>query len=193
MRFPDINVNKAESALLLGQSGSGKTTFLHLLGGLLEPASGEMKIENIDFASLKGVARDHFRGKHIGFVFQKPHLIQALNVEDNLLLAQNLAGVTQDRNRCHEVLQHLGIDSKAKSKVFELSEGQAQRVSIARAVINNPDLLLADEPTSALDDVHCESVISILIELAESNGATLLIATHDQRLKSIIKTHLQIV
>jgi len=193
MRFPDINVNKAESALLLGQSGSGKTTFLHLLGGLLEPASGEIKIDNTDFASLKGVARDHFRGKHIGFVFQKPHLIQALNVEDNLLLAQNLAGVTQDRKRCHEVLQHLGIDSKAKSKVFELSEGQAQRVSIARAVINNPDLLLADEPTSALDDVHCESVISILIELAESNGATLLIATHDQRLKSIIKTHLQIV
>jgi putative ABC transport system ATP-binding protein len=192
MKFPDISVEKTKSALLLGQSGSGKTTFLHLLGGLLEPDTGEIKIRDTDFASLHGVEKDHFRGKHIGFVFQKPHLIQALKVEENLLIAQYLAGERQDKKRCLEVLKHLGIDSKANSKVYELSEGQAQRVSIARAVINKPDLLLADEPTSALDDEHCEKVINILVDLAESYGATLLIATHDQRLKSIIGTHLQI-
>ena len=192
LSFPDWTVEKTEPALLLGQSGSGKTTLLHLLGGLLKPDSGNIFIEETDIGSISGSQLDHFRGKHIGFIFQKPHLIQSLNVLDNLLLAQHLAGVKQDRSRCTAVLDELGISNKAKSKVFELSEGQAQRVSIARAVVNHPDLLLADEPTSALDDEHCERVINTLIELADSNQATLLIATHDQRLKDVVKTHLNL-
>ena len=174
--------------LILGQSGSGKTTLLHLLGGLLRPTAGSIVIGDIEIHNLKPAQLDHFRGKNIGFVFQTPHLIQDMNVEENLFLAQYLAGLPKDRNRVKEVLEKLNLSAKSKSRVYALSEGQAQRVVLARAILNRPQLILADEPTSSLDDKHCDRVINLLLEQAQAHGACLIIATHDQRLKNKI-TH----
>jgi putative ABC transport system ATP-binding protein len=117
-------------------------------------------------------------------------LINALSVEKNLFMAPFLAGVPVDRKRSHELLKELGLDQKSKSSVTQISQGQAQRVAIARALLNQPKVILADEPTSALDDKNCERVIHLLLELATKNNSTLVVATHDQRLKEKIKNQI---
>lgn len=181
--FSDIAVGKGEHWLLLGESGSGKTTLLHLLGGLLKSQAGKIEINNTDITQLTESQLDHFRGQHLGFIFQRNHLISALTVENNLLMAPFLAGIKQDANRVAEVLEQLNLTEKRHANVKQLSHGQAQRVAIARAVLNLPSLILADEPTSALDDHNCNRVINLLLDVASHNSATLLVATHDQRLK----------
>jgi ABC-type lipoprotein export system ATPase subunit len=187
INFPDFTVASGGKCLLLGQSGSGKTTLLHLIGGLLRSQQGSITIERTDISKLSESGLDKFRGKNIGFIFQKNHLIQALDVKQNLLLAPFLSGIQQDKGRVDEVLNQLGIQDKILADVKRLSHGQAQRVAIARAILNKPSIILADEPTSALDDKNCESVIDLLLNAAASNGSTVLIATHDQRLKSKIQ------
>jgi len=187
MRFPDFVLRPGEHGLLLGQSGSGKTTLLHLLGGLLRGYSGSIVVDGTELASLSEAALDRFRGRHMGFVFQKNHLITALTVEKNLMLAPYLSGSLAEPGRISEVLSGLGLAEKRGSKVTALSHGQAQRVAIARAVLNKPSILFADEPTSALDDTNCERVIRLLLEVATENGSTLLVATHDQRVKDQIQ------
>ncbi len=182
--FKDLSIGKGESWLLLGESGSGKTTLLHLLGGLLKSQQGIIEVNGSDITELSESNLDHFRGKHVGFVFQKNHLINALTVEKNVLMASFLAGMKQDKERVDEVLEQLGLLDKKKSKIQELSQGQAQRVAIARAVLNKPTIILADEPTSTLDDRACHNVIELLLDVSSQNNATLVIATHDQRLKS---------
>jgi putative ABC transport system ATP-binding protein len=192
IHFQNLTVNRGEQFLLLGESGSGKTTLLHLLGGLLKSQEGVIEVNGTSITSLSEAALDHFRGKHYGFIFQRNHLISSLSVEKNLLMAPYLAGVTQDRNRVEEVLMQLGIVEKRHSAIKELSVGQAQRVAIARAVLNKPTVILADEPTSALDDKNCDRVSDLLLEVAQQNQAALIIATHDQRLKSKIKNLIQL-
>ena len=186
LRFPDFTVPKGESCLLLGESGSGKTTLLHVMGGLLRFGNGRIKIDNTEIKTLTEPQLDHFRGQHIGFVFQKNHLITALNVRQNLLMAPYLAGLRIDHDRLENVLTQLGLTGKMYADVRALSQGQVQRVAIARAILNRPSLILADEPTSALDDKSCDRVISLLIDAAAENQSTLLVATHDHRLKSRI-------
>ena len=193
MSFPDFAVNTGQHCLLLGESGSGKTTLLYLLGGLLRNFSGSVAINNVALESLSEHALDRFRGQHMGFVFQRNHLISALNVEQNLMMPSYLATLPIQHERIEEVLVNLGIVDKRKSKVTELSQGQAQRVAIARAVINKPEIILADEPTSALDDKHCHSVIALLMEVARQNKSTLLIATHDYRLKNEVEKKIMLV
>jgi putative ABC transport system ATP-binding protein len=183
LRFPDWNVGRGEQWLLLGESGSGKTTLLHILGGLLRPASGKVVVNGTDLYVLPARALDRFRGRQIGIVFQQPHLIRSLTVEENLLLAQSFAGVGKDVVRIREVLEALGMGHKRKSYPQELSQGQAQRVGIARALVNRPALVLADEPTSSLDNRNADAVIRLLSELADSEGSTLIISTHDDRVK----------
>jgi ABC-type lipoprotein export system ATPase subunit len=183
LSFPDFRVDKGGHFLLLGESGSGKTTLLHLLGGLLRPTKGKIEVDNIDISKLSETELDRFRGRNFGFVFQKNHLISSLTVKKNLLMASFLAGVYQDEDRIENVLNQLGLQGKADSKIQELSQGQAQRVAIARAVINRPAIILADEPTSALDDKNCGRVIELLNSVAIENNAALIVATHDQRLK----------
>jgi ABC-type lipoprotein export system ATPase subunit len=181
--FQDFTVNTGEQWLLLGESGSGKTTLLHLLGGLLTSQEGVIEVNGTDITTLSESELDHFRGKHYGFVFQKNHLISALTVEKNLLMAPFLSGLKQDQERVMEVLGRLGLSDKKNSRIQELSQGQAQRVAIARAALNRPSVILADEPTSALDDKSCDKVITLLLDLASQNKSTLVIATHDKRLK----------
>lgn len=185
--FPDFSLSKGEHCLLLGESGSGKTTLLHLLGGLLRGYSGTLQLAGTELSSLSESRLDTFRGKNIGFIFQKNHLISALSVEKNVLMSSYLAGVKLDKTHAHEVLIELGLGEKVNSSVKEISQGQAQRVAIARAVMNHPSVILADEPTSALDDKNCERVIGLLLDVATRNNSTLVVATHDQRLKDKIK------
>jgi ABC-type lipoprotein export system ATPase subunit len=183
LRFPDWKVGAGEQWLLLGESGSGKTTLLHMLGGLLKPAQGRVLVNATDLYALRARQLDQFRGRHIGIVFQQPHLIRSMTVEENLVLAQTLAGMGKDRGRVREVLHALDLDHKRSSYPQELSQGQAQRVGIARALVNRPRLLLADEPTSSLDNRNAGAVIRLLSELASSEGSTLVISTHDDRVK----------
>jgi ABC-type lipoprotein export system ATPase subunit len=192
IQFSDLTIQTGEQFLLLGESGSGKTTLLHLLGGLLRSQHGSIEVNGTDITRLSESGLDRFRGQHYGFIFQRNHLISALSVEKNLLMAPFLAGLKQDNHRVEEVLTQLGIAEKKRSRIKDLSLGQAQRVAIARAVLNKPSVILADEPTSALDDKNCDRVSDLLLSVADQNKATLIIATHDQRLKNKVKNLIQL-
>lgn len=190
LSFSDISLKKGESLLVLGKSGSGKTTLLNLLGGLLLPQSGSVVLGDVDLTKLSGGKLDLFRGKNIGIVFQKPHLLAPLSVKENLVAAQYFA--KEKGQNVQSLLDELGIGDKANSSVKTLSEGEAQRVSIARALVNKPQLILADEPTSSLDDENTEKVINLLKNQAEKIGAALIIVTHDQRVKDHISNFIEV-
>lgn len=183
LNLPSWQVAAGAHSLIIGPSGSGKTTLLHLLAGLAAPTKGQIEIAGQPLAALSAAQLDRFRGRYIGIVLQRLHLVPALTVSDNLRLARYLAGLSQDDELIRRTLQRLGIADKERRRPERLSQGEAQRVAIARAVINQPELILADEPTSALDDKSCERVIELLLQQAEDCGATLLIATHDGRIK----------
>lgn len=178
--------------LLLGPSGSGKTTLLHVLAGILRPTGGCAVIAGQDVSALSAAGLDRFRGRHIGIVLQRLHLLPSLTVAQNVQLAQYLAGLPQDAKRVHEVLAGLDLADKADVRPHALSHGQAQRAAIARAVVNRPRLLLADEPTSNLDDARCAQALDLLLTQAAACGATLVIATHDQRVKARVANHYQL-
>jgi ABC-type lipoprotein export system ATPase subunit len=183
-RFPPMRCAAAEQWLILGQSGCGKTTLLHLLAGLLQPTEGEISINEQPIQALSSNKLDAFRGKNIGIVLQQSYFVQSLNVIENLQLAQNLAGAKTDNSRINALLERLHIAHLRTARPYELSIGEQQRVAIVRALLNRPSLLLADEPTAALDDQNCIEVIGLLEEHAREEGATLVVVTHDQRLKS---------
>jgi putative ABC transport system ATP-binding protein len=185
MHFPNINCARGEQWLLIGQSGIGKTTLLHILGGLRTPKNGKIFINDTDLYQLPSAEMDRFRGKNIGIVFQQSPFLKALTVAENLAVAQQLAGQTISKDRIKSLLDRLNLGHKLRSKTTELSQGEQQRLAIARAVINKPVLILADEPTAALDDVNCRQVIALLENQAKEENATLVIVTHDQRLKDI--------
>ena len=190
LNFPDIKTSK-ENLLILGRSGVGKTTFLHLLSGLLKPINGEIDLLGTKISNLKMSEMDRFRGKNIGIVFQKPHFINSLTVKENLQLAQYISKKS-DKSRIQSLLESLGIEDKANKKTQNLSQGEKQRVSIALAIVNSPKLILADEPTSSLDDLNCEKVINILKNQASKYKAKLIIITHDYRLKKHFKNTLSL-
>lgn len=190
LMFPDITLQKGESLLVLGRSGSGKTTLLNLLAGLLHPATGEVKLDGQNLAAMSGQKLDLFRGKEIGIVFQKPHLLAALNVKENLQMAHFFS--KKKGQAVDQLLAELGLAGKAKASVLTLSEGEAQRVSIARALATSPKLILADEPTSSLDDENAYKVIQLLKTQASKIGAALIIVTHDQRVKTQIPNFVEV-
>lgn len=192
LSFPDFSLTSGEACLLLGNSGSGKTTLLHLMGGLLKIQEGTIRVENVDLSQLSGSKADQFRGRHMGFIFQRNHLISALTVKKNLLMAPFLANIGQDVSRVEEALTQLGVWEKGNARIHQLSQGEAQRVAIARAMLNRPAVVFADEPTSALDDENCDRVIRLLMDLSQKNQCTLVVATHDQRLRSAISRQVKI-
>jgi len=173
---------RGKHALVLGPSGVGKTTLLHLLAALLRPTSGALAVAGADLCTLKPAACDRWRGAKVGIVFQRLHLISAVSVLDNLRLARSLAGRSTDEGHLWSLLAGLGLSDVAHRRPRELSFGEAQRVAIARAAANRPELLLADEPTAALDDANTERVADMLAAQAETSGASLVVATHDKRL-----------
>lgn len=188
--IPDIRMESGDELLILGKSGSGKTTLLNILGGLLKPISGEVLIDGTSLYQLSGAKLDKFRGKNIGIIFQKPHILTPLTVAENLRLANFF--VSEKGNHNDSLLWELGIFEKRNSKVQTLSEGEAQRVSIARALANNPKLILADEPTASLDDENAEVVVKLLQQQANKFQAALIIVTHDQRVKNHISNQILI-
>ena len=189
LSVPALQVEQGSQWLVLGPSGSGKTTLLHILAGILKPTAGSVSVAGHDLTALKAADLDRFRGQCIGIVLQRLHLIPSLTVRNNLLLAQYLAGLPQDGTRVRQVLASLDIADKANAHPHELSFGQAQRVAVARAVVNQPKLLLADEPTSNLDDARCAQAYGLLESQARACGATLVVATHDQRIKARMSNH----
>lgn len=184
IKFPAIQIQKAQHTLLLGNSGTGKTTLLHLLGGLSKPTAGKVWINEKDIYGMSTSEMDKFRSQHIGFIFQEAHLLKNLTILENIQLAQSLAKKTVNKNEVLSVLDKLQLSDKAHAYPQELSRGQLQRAAIARAVINKPLLLIADEPTASLDDQNTTRVLTLLMEIADQQGATLLIATHDKRIKN---------
>jgi len=191
--FPDIICNQSDTLLILGKSGVGKTTLLHILAGILPPSEGEVIVGGVSLYDLKSSALDTFRGKHIGLIFQKPHFVQSISAEENLSLAQSLIGHKTDKVKIKSLLEQLNIDNRAKAKTKTMSQGEQQRLSIARALINQPKVLLADEPTSALDDESCDEVIALLKQQANAAHAALIIVTHDQRLKDVFSNKVNLL
>ncbi len=185
--FPSFSCEKGETLLILGNSGTGKTTLLHLLALLLKPNSGSIKIKGKELALLTAKDASQMRANHLGIIYQKPHFVNSLNVLDNLLLANYLADKKQSKTQARNLAQNLGISELLDKNTSILSGGEQQRVSIARALMNNPDLILADEPTSNLDDENCNKVIELLENQSKNIGAALVIVTHDQRLKDNFK------
>jgi len=189
--FPDINLDSGENLLIIGNSGIGKTTLLHLLAGILKPESGSISISDTDISKFSDTELDKFRGDNIGIVFQKPHFISSLTINENLKLAQYLSP-NKTSGDAKKILESLNIKDKYQQKPNQLSEGEKQRASIALALINFPSLILADEPTSSLDDFNCDNVIKLLKKQAKDHKAQLIVITHDARLKKHFKNNLNL-
>ena len=190
-KFQDINLKSSENLLIIGSSGIGKTTLLHLLAGLLESSSGSIKLFEKELSDLSSHQLDRFRKNNIGIVFQRPHFVNSLTVKENLELAQYIAN-KKDSNRIENILKNLNIWNKSDKKTNQLSQGEKQRASIALAIVNSPKLILADEPTSSLDDINCDNVIELLKKQATDFGAQLIVITHDNRLKKHFKNSIEL-
>lgn len=182
--FPDINLSSNESLLVIGKSGIGKTTLLHLLAGILSPNSGTIVINDTNIASFSHKKLDAFRGKHIGIIFQNTTAISSLSVYENLQARLYFSGISNKKDAIDSILDQLDLVSVKHQKPNTLSTGQLQRLGIALGVIHKPDIILADEPTSSLDDDNCELVIALLKTQAKQSNANLVIITHDQRVKN---------
>ena len=189
--FPDINLDSSENLLIIGNSGIGKTTLIHLLAGILKPESGSINISGTDISKFSDTELDKFRGDNIGIVFQKPHFISSLTINENLKLAKYLSP-SKTSGDAKKILESLNIKDKYQQKPNQLSEGEKQRASIALALINSPSLILADEPTSSLDDFNCDNVIKLLKTQAKDHNAQLIVITHDARLKKHFKNNLNL-
>jgi len=187
LRVDDWRAAQGEHWLILGPSGSGKTTLLHILAGILTPSEGSVVIAGQALDQLPAVQLDRFRGRTIGIVFQRLHLITSLTVLQNLLLAQYMAQAERDAQAPQALLASLGLERYAHRRPAALSFGQSQRAAVARAVVNRPRLILADEPTSNLDDANATATLDVLMTQARSCNATLVIATHDRRIRDRVE------
>ena len=191
LQFADVDVPQGGVLLLKGPSGAGKSTWLALAAGLLAAQAGTLEVAGqllgqagtaAGAGRLRGAALDHWRARNIGFLPQKLHLSPALSVHDNLALAQWAAGRAPDGGRIRQALAALDVADLAHRKPAQLSGGQAQRVALARALLLQPKVILADEPTASLDDAAAEGAAQQLQAMAQGQGATLVIASHDARI-----------
>ncbi|MEY4911414.1 MAG: hypothetical protein RL761_1077 [Pseudomonadota bacterium] len=193
--FPDVDLVQGDVLVLRGNSGSGKSTWLALLAGLLTPQKGALTVAGQHLNGLSNTALDAWRANNLGFLPQKLHLSEALTVAENLQLAYFAAGLPlnasakiQMKAHIESTLAALGVADLAHRKPSSLSGGQAQRVALARAVLLNPKIILADEPTASLDDEAASSALSLLQASAARCNATLVVATHDFRVSEVLKT-----
>jgi putative ABC transport system ATP-binding protein len=180
----DAQIRGGEAVAIVGRSGSGKSTLLNVVSGIDSPDSGVIELNGRNISQLPEPARTLHRRTHIGFVYQFFNLIPTLNVEENVRLVLELNGIgrAEGRRRAVAMLEQVGLADRAHSAVDKLSGGEQQRVAIARALVHEPSVLLADEPTGNLDEHTAGQVTSLLLSLARSRGAALLIVTHDTSL-----------
>ncbi len=188
----DFAQEQGEHRLLLGPSGSGKTSLINMIAGLRVPDAGRVTVDGEPMSELSAPQRDDLRRRKIGVIFQTLRLISALTVHQNLALAQRLSGAPRDKAAIDGLLDAVGIAHRAHQLPRRLSQGEAQRAAIARALVAKPVLLIADEPTSALDDANAARVAQLLLDTANANGSTLLVATHDARLQAHIPDSVEI-
>ena len=181
LRFPDVDLRQGGTLLVRGRSGTGKSTWLALIAGLRGASSGHLFVAGTELGTQRGSEIDAWRARTIGFLPQKLYLSSALTVADNLALAYFAAGLPRDDAAISRTLGQLGVAELAGRRPHQLSGGQAQRVALARAVLLSPQVLLADEPTASLDDVAATSALTLLQQSAAACDASLVIATHDQR------------
>lgn len=174
-----LEIKKASFVSVVGKSGSGKSTLLHLIGGLDAPDSGDIYIDSTNISNMKEKKLADFRRKNIGFVFQFFNLIPELSAKDNILISQQLSGVSLDTNYYNKIVDILGMKHRESHLPSQLSGGEKQRIAIARALITKPKLLLLDEPTGNLDTESSNIVLSMLIDLKNELNQTVIMVTHD--------------
>lgn len=180
----DLQIEKGEIVSLVGSSGAGKSTLLHILGTLDEADAGQVWLNNVEMSQLKGNQLAAFRNKHIGFVFQFHHLLPEFTALENVCIPGWLGNRKKKEveERANELLKMLGLDSRMENKPSELSGGEQQRVAVARALINNPDIIMADEPTGNLDSTHARELHQLFFDLRKQFNQTFLIVTHNEEL-----------
>lgn len=180
---PELLLASGEQVVLTGSSGSGKSTLLHLIAGLMDPSEGTIRVAGTDLHALRGHARDRFRGRTIGMVFQTHHLLMGFSAQENVMAALMFSGIPRGahRARARALLDTLGI-ATPDQRAERLSVGQQQRVAIARALACDPTLVLADEPTASLDPDNARAALDLLQQACRSSGAALLCVTHDTSL-----------
>ena len=183
----DLTIEKNKHLLILGSSGCGKTTLINLMTGLLKPSSGEIFFEDKNYSLLSDQELDNLRSENFGLIFQKLHLIKHLNIEQNISLAKNKSHSLN----INELINDLGLFGRNKQIAKNLSVGESQRVAIARGIANNPKVIFADEPTSALDELNTKKVIELLFTQAKKTYATLIVSSHDYRIKKYFSNILE--
>ncbi|MBL8804752.1 MAG: ABC transporter ATP-binding protein [Planctomycetes bacterium] len=175
-----FEVARGEQVALRGSSGSGKTTLLHIIAGLIKPDAGAVHVAGADVARLGEAQRDHWRAKHVGYIYQSFHLLQGFTALENIALAMKFGGRV-DLARAKSLLEQVGLGARLNYKPRQLSIGQQQRVAVARALANTPALVLADEPTGNLDREHADAALELILSLCKASGAALLLVSHDER------------
>lgn len=183
----DLHINKGEVVSIVGPSGAGKTTLLQIIGTLDSPDSGDITIDSIDVRKLNQKKLADFRNKHIGFVFQFHQLLPEFTAIENIMIPAFIAGMSKSeaKKRAMELLDFMGLADRAKHKPNELSGGEKQRVAVARALVNNPSVILADEPSGSLDSQNKAELHQLFFDLRDKMGQTFVIVTHDETLASI--------
>ena len=183
----DMHINKGEVVSIVGPSGAGKTTLLQIIGTLDSPDSGDITIDGIDVRKLNQKRLADFRNKHIGFVFQFHQLLPEFTAIENIMIPAFIAGMSKSeaKKRAMELLDFMGLADRAKHKPNELSGGEKQRVAVARALVNNPSVILADEPSGSLDSQNKAELHQLFFDLRDKMGQTFVIVTHDETLASI--------
>ena len=183
----DLHIAKGEVVSIVGPSGAGKTTLLQILGTLDRPDSGQVIVDGIDTSNLSTKKLSDFRNQHLGFVFQFHQLLPEFTAIENIMIPAYIAGVSQKKakQRAEELLQFMGLSDRAGHKPNELSGGEKQRVAVARALVNNPAVILADEPSGSLDTKNKEELHQLFFDLRNQFGQTFVIVTHDEGLASI--------
>ena len=184
----NFSLDKGSHLIISGPSGSGKSTLINLMSGLYRPTSGHVSFESNDYSKLTDKDIDEMRAKNFGLIFQRLHLIKHLTVEQNILLGFNKIKLPN----IEKLIEDIGLTAKKKQLAKDLSFGESQRVAIARGVVNNPKIIFADEPTSSLDDENTTRVLKLISAQANKNKSSIVISTHDERVKKFFKNILEI-
>lgn len=184
----NFSLENGSHLIISGPSGSGKSTLINLMSGLYRPTSGHVSFESNDYSKLTDKDIDEMRAKNFGLIFQRLHLIKHLTVEQNILLGFNKIKLPN----IEKLIEDIGLTAKKKQLAKDLSFGESQRVAIARGVVNNPKIIFADEPTSSLDDENTTRVLKLISAQANKNKSSIVISTHDERVKKFFKNILEI-
>lgn len=176
--IPRFELARGEQMVLVGRSGCGKTTLLHIIAGISRPDTGSVRIENVDITRLSEAASDRFRASHIGYVFQTFNLLPGFSAYENVILGMTFARGRRDPKRARKLLDRVGLSTRVTHKPSALSVGEQQRVAVARALANRPRLLLADEPTANVDPGNQQSIIDLIRETCREEEVSLMLVTH---------------